>query len=115
MQSLDYKLKTSNTNYVTARHDVHIFPVSSFFPAFSDQRHVAVHNLLKGREYNHSWTPPAVHRACPHNPVKEPRSTFTFSRSCGDLRHGAQHRHRPRAGTSSFIQASRQSDWLGSP
>ena len=28
MQSLDYKLKTSNTNYVTARHDVQYFPSS---------------------------------------------------------------------------------------
>ena len=37
MQSLDYKLKTSNTNYVTARHDVQYFPSSlSFFsPAIS--------------------------------------------------------------------------------
>ena len=26
MQSLDYKLTTSNTNYVTARHDVQYFP-----------------------------------------------------------------------------------------
>ena len=26
MQSLDYKLKTSNTSYVTARHDVQYFP-----------------------------------------------------------------------------------------
>ena len=34
MQSLDYKLKTSNTNYVTARHDVQYFP-SSFSPATS--------------------------------------------------------------------------------
>ena len=35
MQSLDYKLKTSNTNYVTARHDVQYFPssLSSFSPA----------------------------------------------------------------------------------
>ena len=36
MQSLDYKLKTSNTSYVTARHDVQYFPSSH--P--SDQRHV---------------------------------------------------------------------------
>ena len=28
MQSLDYKLKTSNTSYVTARHDVQYFPSS---------------------------------------------------------------------------------------
>ena len=37
MQSLDYKLKTSNTNYVTARHDVQCFPssLSSFSPATS--------------------------------------------------------------------------------
>ena len=37
MQSLDYKLKTSNTNYVTARHDVQYFPssLSSFSPATS--------------------------------------------------------------------------------
>ena len=37
MQSLDYKLKTSNTNYVTARHDVQYFPSSrsSFSPATS--------------------------------------------------------------------------------
>ena len=37
MQSLDYKLKTSNTNYVTARHDVQYFPssLSSFAPATS--------------------------------------------------------------------------------
>ena len=36
-QSLDYKLKTSNTNYVTARHDVQYFPssLSSFSPATS--------------------------------------------------------------------------------
>ena len=35
MQSLDYKLKTSNTNYVTAQHDVQYFPssLSSFSPA----------------------------------------------------------------------------------
>ena len=34
MQSLDYKLKTSNTSYVTARHDVQYFPssLSSFSP-----------------------------------------------------------------------------------
>ena len=32
MQSLDYKLKTSNTSYVTARHDVQYFPsLLSFF------------------------------------------------------------------------------------
>ena len=37
MQSLDYKLKTSNTNYVTARHNVQYFPssLSSFSPATS--------------------------------------------------------------------------------
>ena len=37
MQSLDYKLKTSNTSYVTARHDVQYFPssLSSFSPATS--------------------------------------------------------------------------------
>ena len=39
MQSLDYKLKTSNTNCVTARHDVQYFPSSlssfSFSPATS--------------------------------------------------------------------------------
>ena len=37
MQSVDYKLKTSNTNYVTARHDVQYFPssLSSFSPATS--------------------------------------------------------------------------------
>ena len=37
MQSLGYKLKTSNTNYVTARHDVQYFPssLSSFSPATS--------------------------------------------------------------------------------
>ena len=110
MQSLDYKLKTSNTSYVTARHDVQYFPssLSSFSPTThnlsglphpADQRHVlhrprvnqdrlprqepatpnpacfaqrvqvfangqrcddinyygrtvAVHDLLKGREYN---------------------------------------------------------------
>ena len=36
MQSLDYKLKTSNTSYVT-RHDVQYFPssLSSFSPATS--------------------------------------------------------------------------------
>ena len=34
MQSLDYKLKTSNTSYVTARRDVQYFPslLSSFSP-----------------------------------------------------------------------------------
>ena len=34
MQSLDYKLKTSNTSYVTARHDARYFPslLSSFSP-----------------------------------------------------------------------------------
>ena len=34
VQSLDYKLKTSNTSYVTARHDVQYFPssLSSFSP-----------------------------------------------------------------------------------
>ena len=103
MQSLDYKLKTSNTSYVTARHDVQYFPssLSSFSPttsrvcripltsgtSFIDpesikiafrvrntdgtnplapatpnpacfvqrpalRRHLAVHDLLKGREYN---------------------------------------------------------------
>ena len=37
MQSLDYKLKTSNTSYVTARHDVPYFPssLSSFSPTTS--------------------------------------------------------------------------------
>ena len=37
MQSLDYKLKTSNTSYVTARHDAQYFPSSqsSFSPATS--------------------------------------------------------------------------------
>ena len=46
MQSLDYKLKTSNTNHVTARHDVQYFPslLSSFhlegLPHSSDQRHL---------------------------------------------------------------------------
>ena len=37
MQSLDYKLKTSNTSYVTARHDVQHFPssLSSFSPTTS--------------------------------------------------------------------------------
>ena len=37
MQSLDYKLKTSNTNYVTARHDAQYFPslLSFFSPATS--------------------------------------------------------------------------------
>ena len=37
MQSLDYKLKTSNTNYVTARHDAQYFSssLSSFSPATS--------------------------------------------------------------------------------
>ena len=36
-QSLDYKLKTSNTSYVTARHDVQYFPssLSSFSPTTS--------------------------------------------------------------------------------
>ena len=133
MQSLDYKLKTSNTNYVTARHDVQYFPssLSSFSPATSrvcripltsgtssvdprvdqdrlqSQKHgrhqpagachseprqvfangqrcddinyygrtVAVHDLLKGREYNqnkavegfdevnNSRTPRAVHQS----------------------------------------------------
>ena len=95
MQSLDYKLKTSNTSYVTARHDVQYFPssLSSFSPAtsrvcripltsgtsFIDPESIkiafrvrntdgtnplapglrqrpalrrAVHDLLKGREYN---------------------------------------------------------------
>ena len=35
MQSLDYKLKTSNTSYVTARHNVQFFPssLSTFSPA----------------------------------------------------------------------------------
>ena len=129
MQSLDYKLKTSNTNYVTARHDVQYFPssLSSFSPATSrvcripltsgtsfidpesikiafrvrntdatnphpacfiqriqvfanGQRcndiNVAVHDLLKGCEYNqnkavegfdevnNSRTPRAVRRCC---------------------------------------------------
>ena len=37
MQSLDYKLKTSNTSYVTARHDAQYFPssLSSFSPTTS--------------------------------------------------------------------------------
>ena len=37
MQSLDYKLTTSNTSYVTARHDVQYFPssLSSFSPTTS--------------------------------------------------------------------------------
>ena len=37
MQSLDYKLKTSNTSYVTARHDVQYFTssLSSFSPTTS--------------------------------------------------------------------------------
>ena len=37
MQSLDYKLKTSNTSYVTAWHDVQYFPssLSSFSPTTS--------------------------------------------------------------------------------
>ena len=37
MQSLDYKLKTSNTSYVTARRDVQYFPssLSSFSPTTS--------------------------------------------------------------------------------
>ena len=37
MQSLDYKLKTSNTSYATARHDVQYFPssLSSFSPTTS--------------------------------------------------------------------------------
>ena len=37
MQRLDYKLKTSNTSYVTARHDVQHFPssLSSFSPTTS--------------------------------------------------------------------------------
>ena len=37
MQSLDYKLKTSNTSYVTARHDVQYFlsSLSSFSPTTS--------------------------------------------------------------------------------
>ena len=37
MQSLDYKLKTSNTSYVTARHDVQYFAssLSSFSPTTS--------------------------------------------------------------------------------
>ena len=37
MQSLGYKLKTSNTSYVTARHDVQYFPssLSSFSPTTS--------------------------------------------------------------------------------
>ena len=37
MQSLDYKLKTSNTSYVMARHDVQYFPssLSSFSPTTS--------------------------------------------------------------------------------
>ena len=37
MQSLDYRLKTSNTSYVTARHDVQYFPssLSSFSPTTS--------------------------------------------------------------------------------
>ena len=37
MQSLDYKLKTSNTSCVTARHDVQYFPssLSSFSPTTS--------------------------------------------------------------------------------
>ena len=101
MQSLDYKLKTSNTNYVTARHDVQYFPssLSSFSPAAAPHsstpslsrspsesetrcddinyygRTVAVHDLLKGREYNqnkavegfdevnNSRTPRAVHQS----------------------------------------------------
>ena len=111
MQSLGYKLKTSNTNYVTARHDVQYFPssLSSFSPATSrvcripltsgtsfidpesikiafrvrntdatrwrHGRTVAVHDLLKGREYNqnkavegfdkvnNSRTPRAVHQS----------------------------------------------------
>ena len=29
MQSLDYKLKTSNTSYITPRHDVQYFPTTS--------------------------------------------------------------------------------------
>ena len=37
MQSLDYKLKTSNTSYVMARHDAQYFPssLSSFSPTTS--------------------------------------------------------------------------------
>ena len=39
MQSLDYNLKTSNTSYVTARHDVQYFPssLSSFSPTTSNR------------------------------------------------------------------------------
>ena len=43
MQSLDYKLKTSNTSYVTARHDVQYFPssLSSFSHNLSGLPHPA--------------------------------------------------------------------------
>ena len=38
MQSLDYKLKTSNTSYVTARHDVQHLPSRSRSPSASGTR-----------------------------------------------------------------------------
>ena len=49
MQSLDYKLKTSNTSYVTARHDVQYFPSS--LSSFSTTSRVCRIPLTSGTSF----------------------------------------------------------------
>ena len=49
MQSLDYKLKTSNISYMTARRAVLPSSLSSFSPITSDQRRPSSTPSLKER------------------------------------------------------------------
>ena len=85
MQSLDYKLKTSNTSYVTARHDVQYFPslLSSFSPTTS---RVCRTPLTSGRPFLVFW---AHSEAVPLN-IKndEEGHPRLFSRFLGALKSG---------------------------
>ena len=67
---------------------VHSVPRDVTLPSLDNYygRTVAVHDLLKGREYNQNKAVEGFDE-----------STSTSLGPCGDLRrHGAQHRHRPR-------------------
>ena len=72
MQSLDYELKTSNTNYVTARHDVQYFPSSlTSGTLFIDPESIKIAFRVRNTDAANPLAPATPNPACyPEDPVR---------------------------------------------
>ena len=99
MQSLDYKLKTSNTNYVTAQHNVQYFPssLSSFSPAtsrvcripltsgtlFIDPESIKIAFRVRNTDATNPLAPATPNPACFIQKIQ----LFANGQRCGDINY----------------------------